>query len=331
VPTFSKNYELNATKCYGLIILFLILLVFTIFLYFLLWQNSKKKLTFAMLDVGQGDALFIESPTGTQILIDSGPSRKILGQLARLMPPFDRHLDAIIITNPDRDHIGGFLEILKNYKVDKIFESGTFNKSKIYKNLKKEIEKQNIQDILAKKGMVLNIGDGAVIEILFPDQDVSTWSPNEGSIVAQLTYGKNSVMLMGDATLKTEEIIIKHLVAKLSSDLAVEPPSGELGGSTSKFTNNCVLVIIITCKNNYVNILKIGHHGSRTSTSEKLIEKILPNYAFISSGKNNKYNHPHPEILNTLNKFGTKIFRTDLLGSIIMKSNGQNSVFSFGK
>ncbi len=293
-----------------------------------------------MLDVGQGDALFIESPTGTQILIDGGPSRKILGQLARLMPPFDRHLDAIIITNPDRDHIGGFLEILKNYKVDKIFESGTFNKSKVYKNLKNEIFFQGLtlgsqlnapqspkgltleknpslnthttETILAKKGMTLNIGDGAVINILFPDQDVSSWSTNDGSIVAQLTYGKNSIMLMGDATLKTEEIIIKNF-------------------QTNADNNNCVFVIVITCKNNHINILKIGHHGSRTSTSEKLIEKILPNYAFISSGKNNKYNHPHPEILNTLNKFGTKIFRTDLLGNIIMKSDGENSVFSFEK
>jgi competence protein ComEC len=238
-----------------------------------------------MLDVGQGDALFIESPTGTQILVDSGPPRKILSQLSKVMSPFDRHIDAIIITNPDADHIGGFVDVLKVYKVDKVFEPGTQNTSKTYQNLENEIKNKNIQNIKAEKGMRLNMGGGVVIDILFPDRDVSEWSPNDGSMVGRLSYGETSIMLTGDAVVKTEKIILE------------ENSEDQL---KSKF-------------------LKVGHHGSRTATSVPFVEAVAPEYAFISDGKDNKYGHPHQETLDILTKFGVKIFRTDLLGTIIMR------------
>lgn len=250
-----------------------------------------------MLDVGQGDALFIESPTGTQLLVDGGPPRKILSQLARVMSPFDRHIDAIVITNPDQDHIGGFEDVLKVYKVDRVFEPGTINDSKTYQNLKEEIKNKNIPDILAKRGMKLDIGGGAVIDILFPDRDVSTWNSNDGSIIAKLSYGETSMMLTGDSTSVTEKIIL-----------------AENSGSLLKST-----------------VLKVGHHGSRTSTSAPFMEAVAPTYALISNGKDNKYGHPHPDTLATLAQFGTEIFRTDLLGTIIMKSDGGSEVFSFRK
>src|SRR3989344_7479212 len=98
-------------KKYRLFLLFLFLLLVDILLLRLDWQNSRRVLTFAMLNVGQGDALFIESPTGTQIMFDGGPARKVLGPLAGVMSPFDRTIDAIVITNPDADHIGGFSDI----------------------------------------------------------------------------------------------------------------------------------------------------------------------------------------------------------------------------
>ena len=129
---------------YTLWILVIGLIIVNIFLFRLDWKNSHRGLTFAMLDIGQGDGLFIESPTGTQILVDAGPPRKILSALARMMSPFDRHIDAIVITNPDADHIGGFLDVLKVYKVDRVFEPGTYNDSKTYQNLENEIKNKNI-------------------------------------------------------------------------------------------------------------------------------------------------------------------------------------------
>jgi len=279
----------DKVKINFILIIVLILLVSDGFLFYLDFKNSGRGFTFAMLDIGQGDALFVESPSGTQVLIDAGPPRKILGQLSRVMSPFDRKIDAIIITNPDQDHIGGFLDVLKVYKVGALFEPGTFNDSKTYQNLKEEVKNKKIQEILARRGMRLHLGGGAVIDILFPDRDVSDWTTNDGSVVGKLSYGEISVMLMGDATEETERIILEE-----NSKNVLES-----------------------------DVLKVGHHGSKTSTSAEFVEATSPAHALISAGGDNRYGHPHQEVLDTLNQFGVKVFRTDLLGTIIMKSDGK--------
>ncbi|MCX6164507.1 MAG: MBL fold metallo-hydrolase, partial [Ignavibacteriae bacterium] len=223
-------------------------MIVNVFIFYFAWQDSRKGFTFAMLDVGQGDALFVESPTGTQILIDGGPPKKILNQLSQIMSPFDRSIDAFIITNPDADHISGFLDVLKLYKVDKVFEPGTLTDSKVYQNLRNVMKENNIPGVLVKRGMKLDLGDGVFIDILFPDRNVSAWSTNDGSIVAKLSYGDISIMLTGDATIKTEKIILEE--------------------NTKEKLNS--------------NILKVGHHGSRTSTSLEFVKAVSPTYAFIS-------------------------------------------------
>ena len=272
-------------KKHGLILIVFFLLFISLLLIFTDWQSTHRGFTFAMLDIGQGDGLFIESPTGTQVLVDAGPPRKILSELTKVMPYFDRSIDAIIITNPDQDHIGGIADVLSSYKVGEIFEPGTWNDSKTYQNLEEEIKRENIPDILAKAGMRLDLGGGAVIDILFPDRDVANWPTNDGSTVAVLSYGNEKIMLTGDATMKTENLILQNNnLANLKSD-----------------------------------ILKVGHHGSKYSTSEEFIKAVSPKYAFISVGKDNKYGHPSPETMSRLEQFGVKIFRTDLLGAIILK------------
>jgi competence protein ComEC len=145
--------------------------------------------------------------------------------------------------------------------------------------------------------MRLDLGGGVFIDILFPDRDVASWATNDGSVVGRLTYGNTSIMLTGDATAKTEKIILS------------ENDKNELKSE----------------------VLKVGHHGSRTSTSVSFAEAIAPTYALISDGKDNKYGHPHQETLDTLAGLGAKIFRTDLLGNIIMKSDGKKVTFSFQK
>jgi competence protein ComEC len=282
-------------KNYSLLLILLLFLVSDVFLIELDVKHSKRLLTFAMLDVGQGDALFIESPSGTQIMFDGGPARKILGPLSRVMPPFDRTIDAIVITNPDADHIGGFADILKYYKVGLVLEPGTQNNSKTFQNLKKEIQAQKIPVILAKKGMRVNMGGGTAIDILFPDRDVYSWSTNSGSIVARLEYGDTSVMLTGDATSETEKII--------------------LGSNPQNRIKS--------------RILKVGHHGSRSSTSAPFLAAVAPSYALISDGRGNNYGHPHQEVLNSLEEFGAKVLRTDLLGTIVFSSDGRKETFSF--
>lgn len=268
---------------YGLFYLFVFLLIILILLLTYNLENKNKDLTFAMLDIGQGDALYIKSPAGQDILIDAGRDKNVLNSLSKEMPFWDRSIDIVIMTNPDLDHIGGFLEIFKRYKVGKVFEPGTYNDSEIYKLLEQEMRDKNIPRYLARSGTRIDIGDGAVIDFIFPDRDVSTWDNNDGSIVARLIYGNNSFMLTGDASTKTEEIILSKYNEKVFES----------------------------------NILKVGHHGSRTSTSLEFLEKVKPKYALISSGKGNKYGHPHKEILERLSSLNIEILRTDLRGTIV--------------
>ncbi|MES2416302.1 MAG: ComEC/Rec2 family competence protein [Patescibacteria group bacterium] len=280
-------------KKYFLLFCTTLLLAVVVFLFYTDWQNSHRKMTFAMLDVGQGDALFVESPSGVQMLIDGGPTHSILAPLAEVLPLYDKKIDVLMITNPDADHIGGFVDILKNYEVSYIIEPGTFNKSKTYATVEQLVKEKNVKKIIATKGMVLDLGAGAKTEILFPDRDVSHWSTNDGSIISRLTYGNNSIILTGDATKLTEAIVLSENSAQfLKSD-----------------------------------ILKIGHHGSHTSTSKAFVSAVAPTYALISDGKGNSYGHPHQETLDTLNSFHIKILRTDLLGTIIFKSDGEKFIY----
>jgi competence protein ComEC len=277
------------------VILILALLGLAVFLFSLDRNYSGRGLTFAMLDIGQGDALFIESPAGTRVLLDAGPPGRILGQMARVMPPFDRKLDAIIISHPDADHISGFKDILADYQVGEIFDPGIADDTALYQSIVKEAKDKNVPTILARRGMRLDLGGGAVIDILFPDRDVRDWETNAGCIVARLAYGGTSVMLTGDSPIDSEKII-----------MAETPP--ELLKST---------------------VLKVGHHGSANSSSPEFVSAVSPQYALISVGKNNKYGHPTSKVLDILAAEGAEIYRTDLLGTVIMQSDGKVLKWSY--
>ncbi len=252
------------------------------YLYFSFYKPADS-LTFAILDVGQGDAILIKTPSGKDVLVDAGPKDVVLTALPKVLSPFDRKIDILIITNPDEDHIGGFDNVLDVYDVGLVIEPGTYNPSATYKNLKEKITEKKVQNILARAGTRIDFGDGAVLEILFPDRDVSSWESNDGSVVAKLTYGENEFLLMGDATIKTEKILLEKYEKEFLD----------------------------------VDILKVGHHGSYTSSSDIFVRTITPKYAFISDGKNNKYGHPHKAVLDTLADYGAQILRTDELGTII--------------
>jgi len=254
------------------------------------FADNNNLLRVVALNIGQGDSIYIEAPNGAQMLIDGGPDHSIIRELGEVMPFGDNSIDVIVVTNPDKDHIGGFIDVLENYDVGLVLEPGTNSSTEIYKQLEDSIEARGIKDIVARKGMKITLDSQNEVSfnVLFPDRDVSNWTTNDGSIVGKIIYGDTSFMMTGDATAKTEGII--------------------LGGSDKNEIKSTVL--------------KAGHHGSRTSSSVEFVSAVAPAYALISDGKNNKYGHPHQETLDTLNKFGAKILRTDLLGTIIFKSDG---------
>ncbi|TSC83500.1 MAG: beta-lactamase [Parcubacteria group bacterium Gr01-1014_17] len=251
-------------------------------------EDRGGKLTVAFLDVGQGDAIFIESPTGSQILIDGGPDKSVLRQLGKMMPFYDRTIDVLIVTNPDKDHFAGFLDVLRTYKVGAVMEPGTVGASAEYKAFGEEVAREPAVTLLARRGEIVQLGGGAVLEILFPDRDVSGLNPNEGSVVAKLTYGATSFLLTGDTT------------------EAVENYLAQIDG-----------------KQLDVDVLKTGHHGSKTSTGEALLGFASPIFAVISAGKDNRYGHPHAEVLERLAQFEVPVLGTYEHGTVVFVSDGE--------
>lgn len=247
-----------------------------------------KTLKVYFLDVGQGDAIFIETPSRRQVLIDGGKNKKVVSQLGRIMPFGDKSLDIIIATHPDADHIGGLPEVVNRYKVELFIEPQVESENDLDNELDVRLEKKNIETLVAKRGQVIDFGDGVRLTILFPDRDVSTWETNDASIVARLDYGESSFLLTGDSPLKVESILI---------------------GLDKNMLD--------------VDVLKAGHHGSRTSTSLSFAQATSPEYAVISAGADNTYGHPHQEVLNILKQVGSKIKSTAESGTIKFETDGQ--------
>lgn len=240
------------------------------------------------LDIGQGDSILIETPSRNHLLLDGGPNKKVLTELGRILPFGNKTIDVMIESHPDKDHIGGLPEVVSRYDVGIFLEPGVESENSIDDELHSRLQAKNIPQILARRGMVINFGDGVKLKILFPNQDVSRWETNDASIVAKLEYGENSFLLTGDSTIKVENILLKLDPKVLDSD-----------------------------------VLKAGHHGSRTSTSLTYAEAVSPDYAVISAGKDNTYGHPHQEVLEILNKVSAQIVSTIDLGTIKFETDGK--------
>ena len=268
-----------------------VLILSNILVWFTVYERQPSDiLTVYFLDVGQGDAIFIDSPQHGRALIDGGANRKVLSELGKILPFADKRIDVMVETHPDKDHIGGLPEIVSRYKVGMFLEPGVESDNTIDDELKRRVKDKNIPKLFARRGMVLNFSDGVKLQILFPlpDQDVSNWETNRASIVAKLVYGNKSFLMTGDSPIQIEEALLSLNPEILDSD-----------------------------------VLKAGHHGSKTSTSLKYARAVSPDYAVISAGKNNTYGHPHQEVLDILEKVGAKIVSTIDSGTIKFETNGK--------
>lgn len=256
--------------------------------YAVLEAETNDLLTVSFLDVGQGDAIFIEAPSGQQILIDGGPDRSVLRELGRHMPLFDRTIDVVIATHPDADHVSGLIDVLERYRVSHIFESGAIGDAPAAGAFKKAVAFERANRMTAIRGQIIDLGDGARLEILFPDRDMSGVETNTSSIVARLVYGNSSVMLTGDSPESIEEYLVALHGKGLDSD-----------------------------------VLKAGHHGSRTSSSLLFVGMVSPKYAVLSRGCDNTYGHPHAEVLETFERLEVLALDTCESGTITFLSDGQ--------
>lgn len=264
-----------------------VLITANFFIWYAVSAAERDTLTVAFFDVGQGDSIFIESPTGVQVLLDGGPDNGVLAQLGSVMPFYDHSIDMLIVSNPDKDHFAGLVDVLKRYSIQNVLEPGTVTDTEIYKIFKDAVREEGIEPAIARRGMVIDLGGGVSLQILFPDRDVSGLSTNDGSVVAKLVYGDTSFMLSGDTTKNIEEYLT-----------------------------------LLDGKNLDVDVLKLAHHGSKTSSSDVFLGATTPKYAIVSAGKENRYGHPHQEVIDRLNALNVKILGTYEMGTVVFESNG---------
>jgi beta-lactamase superfamily II metal-dependent hydrolase len=271
----------------------------------MVWSNiyahASGNLTVAFLDVGQGDSIYIESPTGTQVVIDSGVNRAVLRELARVMPLFDTSLDMIMGTHPDADHIGGFPDILARYSVGRaVYQhvdntpgpADRFEQELVKLRLQKEsvTEKNAQNDVVVEphRGDVWDIGGGAYIVVHYPDRAGDEKDTNAGSMIVHVVYGTTSFLLTGDSPQEVEEYVVHTDGEHLKSD-----------------------------------VLKLGHHGSHTSTSPLFLAAVKPLWAVISRGCDNTYGHPHKDVLELVANFKISVLDTCTEGTIVFESDGE--------
>ena len=275
----------------ALLLATLILLVANGAVFTHLLAPEKRELTVSFLAVGQGDAILIEGPTGIEVLVDGGKDREVLRELPRLMGPLDRSIDVVIATHPDADHIGGLPAVLKRYVVQHFFESGRAGESSMAESLEVSVDREpGVVEGVLRNGMRIHLGDGAYADILHPEDNVAQLrETNDASIALRLVYGETEFMLTGDASTWVEDRIVSRYGDTLRSD-----------------------------------VLKAGHHGSKTSTSALFLAAVNPVFVVISAGKDNSYGHPHEEVVERILASGAAILSTFDEGTITFVSDGMS-------
>lgn len=272
------------------IILFLVILLLLISVAEIFAQS--KDLIIHYIDVGQADSILVELPKNRTLLIDAGNNSDGNMLIDYLEKENIDNIDYLIGTHPHADHIGGLDDIIDNFQIGKIYMPEVIHTTKTFEDVLLAIQRKRKKITPAKAGVnILNEND-LKIYFISPIKDEYN-NLNHYSAVLKLDYKENSFLFTGDAEIINEKEIIEKYSNQIKSD-----------------------------------ILKVGHHGSNTSTSSVFLEKVDPDYAIISVGKNNRYNHPSPEIINRLNSRNIKIYRTDQQGTILAKSNGQNITFA---
>ena len=271
-------------------------------LVFFVWRSLPDgRLHVVFLDVGQGDAIFIQTPSGRQVLVDGGPSEMVLlSQLGRQMPFWDRTLDMMILTHPDTDHVTGLVPVLERYQVDTVIFREVGHESEVYEYWLQALQAEGAMVYSGESGLRLMLDEGLEMVVLHPGAELvggSARSTNNNSIVTRLTYGQVSMLLPGDI-----EAQVEHRLVMEEATLA----------ST---------------------VLKAAHHGGCSSTTHKFLDAVGPAVVVISVGADNDFGHPCAEVLERLElalsadrmsevEGRLPVYRTDEQGVIEVISDG---------
>lgn len=252
-------------------------------------------MTVSYYDVGQGDATLIETYQGNQVLIDGGPSDAVLSKLGADLPFYDRSLDAVILTHPHADHLSGLLDVLKRYRVERILMPRfTEAESSEFREFLRLADEKKIPIDYLRTGQRIYLDAATVFDVLSPQDNVmgavtdkssgEGKGVNDGSLVGRLSFGKTKFFFAADAGASVENFLDNHF--SLTAD-----------------------------------VLKVGHHGSSSSSSTEFLDKVKPAYAVIEVGEN-RYGHPSEETLKRIEAAGVMVLRTDREGTIKFSSDG---------
>lgn len=271
------------------------------------WQWPDGKLHLTACDVGQGDATILKQGF-SQVLVDGGPNNgKVLPCLSAQIPFWDRKLELVVVTHPQADHLGGLVEVFKRYQVGTLLVPNTSVDSEVFRSFFQEVRRSGIRVVTAEAGQKMELGK-LQLKVLWPApepgvplvwgregqelpvlgmKDEGENAVNEASVVVRASYDQFDVLLTGDIEAGIERKLLS---------------GGRLRG---------------------IEVLKVAHHGSRTSSTEAFLAEIKPQVAIIEVGKGNRYGHPHQDIIDRLQSMGVLIERTDKLGEVEIVSDGQ--------
>lgn len=277
---FNKNH---------LIIFFVFLAVFDLFVWSLIiFNNQNNNLEVYFFDIGQGDSEMVILPGNIKVLIDGGPDKKILSELAEILSPTDRYIDLIILSHPQMDHFAGLIDVLKRYKVGAFIYNGRAGEAKAFKDLENAV-KENLKESGALK-IILAQGD----KIKYQDNIFDVFSPPK-------------------EFLASKELNDTTLVLKLSVGNFKALFTGDIGENIEKYLAENFDI--------RTDVLKVGHHGSKFSSGAEFLNETKPEISVIEVGKNS-YGHPTSQTLIRLANVGSQIFRTDLDGAVKLVVDG---------
>lgn len=268
----------------GRAIVILLIWGINISLFFQLSLLPSSALRVHVFDVGQGDSILLTSPSGKHILVDGGPNLSLLQHLAKSLPFFDRTIDLLIITHPNTDHLTALPTLLQHYHVRSALLPRTSSSLPLYQKILDIFLQKNISVLFARPDRDIHLGDGVIIDTLWPPESLTNeWSDNLNNIavVTRAISRDQSILLTGDIEEKAEMAILAS-----GADLRT-------------------------------TILKVAHHGSKTSTSTGFLLASTPRKAIISVGKNNRYQHPHPSTVARLRHFGITVITTAENGTVM--------------
>lgn len=270
-------------------------LIIAIILLFQLLSNHSKpdiktvyngKLTVDFIDIGQGDAILIQSPQGVTMLIDAGDNSEEDHMVQYLQDKGIQRLDYVIGTHPHADHIGGLDKVILKFDIGEIYMPKVSHTTKTFKDVLLAIKQKGYKVQTAKAGVILDLGEDIGVQMLAPVSD-SYENLNNHSAVIRLSYGETSFLFTGDAEKTSEYEMIEGRYPLQST------------------------------------VLKVGHHGSNTSTTDEFLEAVAPSFGVIFSATDNSYGHPHKEIIKRLEEANVTYYDTQIHGTITAITDGQ--------